>query len=153
MKKHVWRLQRVLDVRIKQEEARKAELLEVTQRLLAARQAVIVKQAAMRAMLTELTHKDARTRMQEQPLVLRHMAFSEQELQKLRARVVEIETERKKKSEELMEARKARKAMEKLQDRAKAEYVKMANAAEQKDMDELAGTSFVRKAFESAATN
>jgi flagellar protein FliJ len=151
MKKHVWRLQRVLDVRIKQEEARKAQLLEVTQRLLAARQAALAKQAMMRSILLELAQKDAVTRMQEQPTVVRHMAFSEQELRELKKKTAEIEVERKRKSEELMEARKARKAMEKLQERAKAEYVKLVNAAEQKDLDELAGSRFVRSVREAAA--
>jgi flagellar protein FliJ len=151
MKKHTWRLQRVLDVRVKQEEARKAELLAVTQRLLTARQAVIAKQAVMRGILMELSHKDARTRMEEQPTVVRHMAFSEEELKKLKKRVEETEIERRRKSEELMQARKARKAMEKLQERARAEYVKMAIATEQKELDEVAGTRFVRSAVELAA--
>jgi flagellar export protein FliJ len=150
MKKHNWRLQRVFDVRVKQEEARKAELLAVTHRLLAARQAVIVKQAMMRSILLELSRKDAATRMAEQPTVMKHMAFSEEELNKLKKKAEEIEIERKQKSEEMMEARRARKAMEKLQEKSRAEYMKLANAIEQKELDELSGGRFVRNRIEAA---
>lgn len=150
MKKHTWRLQRVLDVRIKQEEAKKAELFAVTHRLLAARQAVIVKQAMMRSTLIELSRKDGLTRMAEQPTVMKHMAFSEEELSKLKSRVDEIEAQRKRKAEEVMEARKARKAMEKLQEKARAEYLKRIDAIEQKELDELSSGRFVRNRIETA---
>jgi flagellar protein FliJ len=152
MKKHTWRLQRVLDVRIKQEEAKKAELMEITQRLMAARQAVIVKHAAMRSILMELSRKDARTRMEEQPTVVKHMTFSEEELRKLKKRAEEIEMERRKKSDEMLEARQARKVMEKLQEKAKAEYAKTVSALEQKELDELAGGRFVRADRQAAAS-
>jgi flagellar export protein FliJ len=148
MKKHNWRLQRVLDVRIKQEEAKRAELLAVTHRLLLARQIVIAKQAMMRSILLDLSRKDAGTRMAEQPLVVKHMAFSEEELKKLKKQAEEIEIERKKKAEEMMEARRSRKAMEKLKEKSKTEYVKMVNMTEQKEMDELSGGRFVRSKVE-----
>ena len=141
-------MQRVLDVRVKQEEAKKAELLTVTQRLVAAKQAVIVKQAQMRSVLLTLARKDAKTRMTEQPMVVKHMAFSEEELKMLRRNVDEIEVQRRKKAEEMMVARKARRAMEKLQEKAKAEYVKMADAVEQKELDEFSGVRFVRSRAE-----
>jgi flagellar export protein FliJ len=144
MKKHSWRLQRVLDVRVKQEEAKKAELLAVTHRLLAARQEVIVKQATMRGILLELSRKDARTRMAEQPTIVKHMAFSEEELKRLKKKVEEIEVERRKKTDEMMEVRKARKAMEKLQEKARMEYTKMADAAEQKELDEFCSGRYAR---------
>jgi flagellar export protein FliJ len=150
MKKHTWRLQRVLDVRIKQEEAKKAELMAVTHRLLAARQAVIVKQAMMRSILLELSRKDAKIRMAEQPTIMKHMAFSEEELNILKRRVDEIEIERKRKADEMMEARMARKAMEKLQEKARVEYMKRVNAVEQKELDELSGGRFVRNRIEAA---
>lgn len=143
----------MLDVRVKQEEARRAELLAVTQRLLAARQAVIVKQAAIRSMLLDLARKDARTRMAEQPMVMKHMVFSEEELKKLKKKVEEIEAERKRKAEEMMQARKARKAMEKLKEKARAEYMKMLNAAEQKDLDEISGRRFAGQTAASGAGN
>jgi flagellar export protein FliJ len=150
MKKHTWRLQRVLDVRVKQEEAKKAELMAVTHRLIAARQEVIVKQATMRGILLELSRKDARTRMAEQPTVVKHMAFSEEELKMLRKKVEEIEAERRKKTEETMEARKARKAMEKLQEKARIEYMKLAGSAEQKELDDFSSGRYARN-MQSAA--
>jgi flagellar biosynthesis chaperone FliJ len=144
MKKHAWRLQRVLDVKVKQEEAKKAELLEVTHRLLAARQEVIVKQAMMRSILMELSRKEARARLAEQPTVVKHMAFSEEELKAMRAKVEQIEVERRKKTDEMMEVRKSRKALEKLEEKARAEYVKTVNVIEQKELDELSSGRFVR---------
>jgi len=152
MKKHKWRLQRVFDVRVKQEEAKKAELLAVTQRLLAAKQAVLVQQALMRSTLMELSRKNAGERMAEQPTVMQHMAFSDEKLKKLKKRVEEIEVERRQKTEELLEARKARKAMEKLKEKSRAEYIKMLNAAEQKELDELSGGRFVRNKLETAGS-
>jgi flagellar biosynthesis chaperone FliJ len=139
-------------VRVKQEEAKKAELLAITQRLLEARQAVIIKQAQMRSVLLTLSRKDALTRIAEQPTIVRHMAFSEEELKALRKKADEIEIQRKKKTEEMVAARKARRAMEKLQEKAKAEYVKIANAVEQKELDDFSGVRFVRNRAEAVAS-
>ena len=150
MRKYTWRLQRVLDVKVKQEEARRAELLAVTHRLLAARQAVIVQQATMRRILLELSRKEPAARIAEQPTVVKHMAFSDEKLKALKKRMDEIELERRKRAEELMEARKSRKAMEKLREKSKAEYLRRVNAVEQKELDELAGTRFVRNRIETA---
>ena len=59
MKKFVWRLQRLLDIKIKQEDVMRSELVAVTEQALAVRSGIMVRKAALRKLLTDLSAKRA----------------------------------------------------------------------------------------------
>ncbi len=150
MKRFVWRLQRLLDIKIKQEDAKRSELVIVTEQALSVRSAIMVRKAAMRKLLRDLSEKDGQERLSEQELVLKYIHVSEAEIVNLELRLLELETERQKKLEEIMKIRKFRKGLERLRANSKAEFVKEQEWLEQKDLDDKSTMSFARKVVQHA---
>jgi flagellar biosynthesis chaperone FliJ len=150
VRRFVWRLQRLLDIKIKQEDAKRGELVIVTEQALSVRSAIMVRKAAMRKLLRDLSEKDGQERLSEQVLVLKYIHVSETEIKNLEFRLAELEKERQKKLQEIMKIRKFRKGLERLRANSKTEFVKEQEWLEQKDLDDKSTMSFARKVIQSA---
>ena len=150
MKRFVWRLQRLLDIKIKQEDAKRGELVAVTEQALAVRSEIMVQKAALRKLLTDLSAKQAQQRLSEQEFFLKYAHVSDAEIDKLELKLAELERVRRNKIQEIMKIRKFRKGLERLRAEAKAEFVKEQEKREQKDLDEKTTVSFARKVIQSA---
>ena len=149
MKRFVWRLQRLLDIKIKQEDAKRGELVAVTEQALAVRSEIMVQKAALRKLLTDLSAKQAQQRLSEQEFFLKYAHVSDAEIDKLELKLAELERVRHNKIQEIMKIRKFRKGLERLRAEAKAEFVKEQEKREQKDLDEKTTVSFARKVIQS----
>ena len=77
MKKFAWRLQRLLDIKIRQEDAIRAELVAITEQAVAVRSQVMIRKTVLRQMLAELAKKDAKQRLSEQEFFLRYAHVSD----------------------------------------------------------------------------
>jgi flagellar biosynthesis chaperone FliJ len=150
VRRFVWRLQRLLDIKIKQEDAKRGELVAVTEQALAVRSAIMVRKAALRKLLSDLSEKQGRDRLSEQELVLKYIHVSEFEIKNLEFRLLELEKKRQEKLQEIMKIRKFRKGLERLRANSKAEFVKEQEWLEQKDLDDKSTMSFARKVVHSA---
>ena len=78
MKKFIWRLQRLLGIKIKQENVMRAELVAVTEQAVAVRSRIMVQKAALRKMLNELAEKNAKQRMPEQEFFLKYVHVTDE---------------------------------------------------------------------------
>ena len=145
MKKFVWRLQRLLDIKMKQEESMRAELVAITEQAVSLRGQIMMQKTILRRMLTEMEQKEGSQRLAEQEFFFKYAHISDERIKKLEGQLAEVEKLRRKKIKELMEIRKYRKALEKLRESAKAEYLIEQNAYEQKDLDEKTSMSIARK--------
>lgn len=150
MKKFVWRLQRLLDIKIKQEGAKRGELVAVTEQAVAVRSQIMVQRAALRKMLAELSQKKAKQRLSEQEFFLRYAHVSDEEIKKLEEKLAELEKVRQAKIKEIMKIRRYRKGLEKLRAEARAEFQKEEQRYEQKESDAKTTVSFARKIIQRA---
>ena len=150
MKKFVWRLQRLLDIKIKQEDAKRSELVAVTERALSVRSQIMVQRAALRKMLGELSEKKAKQRLSEQEFFLRYAHVSDEEIKKLELKLSELEKLRQLKIEEIMKIRRFRKGLERLRAETKAKFLKEEEKHEQKDLDDKTIMSIARKMIQPA---
>ena len=150
MKKFVWRLQRLLDIKIKQEDAKRSELVAVTERALSVRSQIMLQRAALRKMLVELSEKKAKQRLSEQEFFLKYAHVSDEEIKKLELKLSELEKLRQLKIEEIMKIRKFRKGLERLRAETKAQFLKEEEKHEQKDLDDKTIMSFARKMIQPA---
>ena len=66
MKRFVWRLQRVLDIKTKEEQTKRAELLELTEKLAQVRGELLTQQRILEDIIDGLIGKDAQKRLGEQ---------------------------------------------------------------------------------------
>lgn len=145
MKKFVWRLQRLLDIKIKQEESMRAELVAITERAVSLQGQIMMQKTILRRMLAEMEQKEDSQRLVEQEFFFKYAHISDERIKQLEEQLAEVEKLRKKKIKELMKIRKYRKALEKLRENAKAEYLIEQNACEQKDLDEKTSMSIARE--------
>ena len=145
MKKFRWRLQRLLDVRQKQEEALRAELMSLTEESAALRGRILMEKAMLRSRLADLRHTAAGRRVRCQQDFMAGVAVVDAQIAALQNDLNGVEQKRSKKTEEIMAVRKFRKALERLKEQAMEDYVCMLNSEEQVNQDEAVNAASARK--------
>jgi len=145
MKRFVWRLQRVLDIRKKEEQKARAELLELTERLAQTRGELLIQQKMLEDIINSLTGENPKKRLGRQEFFLKFSAASDEQIKKLEDKVNELESQQRDKIAEVLKLRRLKEGMEKLRTEAKMQFIKEQEKLEQKQLDEGATVSFVRK--------
>ncbi len=145
MKKFVWRLQRLLDIRIKQEKSLRAELVAVTEQAVAVKGQIVLKKIALRQKLEDLGDLEPSRRLGQQQFFLKFVHVLDTQIRHLKQALKEIEELRKRKIKEIMEIRKSRKSLEKLRKKAKEEYMHEQNRIEQIENDDMTTIKYARK--------
>ncbi len=145
MKRFAWRLQRVFDIKTKEEQAKRAELLELTGKLAQVRGELLTQQRILEDIIDGLTRKDAQKRLGEQEFFLKCSTTNDEQIKKLKDKECELESQQRKKIREVLKVRRFKKSLERLRAEAKREFIKSAEKLEQKELDEGATISFARK--------
>jgi len=146
MKRFVWRLQRVLDIRKKEEQKARAELLELTERLAQTRGELLTQQKMLEDIINGLTGENPKKRLGKQEFFLKFSAASDEQIKRLEDKVSELESQQRDKIAEVLKLRRFKEGLEKLRTEAKMRFIKEQERLEQKQLDEGATVSFVRKA-------
>jgi len=145
MKRFVWRLQRVLDIKKKEEQKKRTELLELMERIAQTRGELLTKQMILEDIINGLSGEDPKKRLGEQEFFLRYSVTSNEEIKKLKHKVSELESQQREKIAEVLKVRRFKEGLERLQADAKTQFIKEQEKLEQKELDETATVSFVRK--------
>jgi len=145
MKRFVWRLQRVLDIRTKEEQKARTELLKLTEQLAQTRSELLAWRKMLEEMINSLTVENPKKRLGKQEFFMRYTAESDERIKKLEDRVRELELKQKEKIAEVLKLRKFKEGLEKLRAEAKIQFIKEQEKLEQRQLDEGATVSFVRK--------
>jgi len=145
MKRFVWRLQRVLDIKKKEEQKTRAELFELTERLAQTRGKLLTQQKMLESIIEGLTERNPKRRLGEQEFFLRYSTASDERIKKLKENVNELESRQREKIAEVLKVRRFKEGLEKLRIEAKIQFIKEQEKLEQKELDEGATISFVRK--------
>ena len=144
MKKFVWRLQRVLDIRKMQEQKARSELFELTEKLVAIRTELLLQKKILENIINGLICNSPKKRISEQEFFLTNCAASNEIIKKLKEQIKELELQQKQKIKEVLQLRKATEGMERLRADANDKYIKEQEKFEQKELDEEATILFVR---------
>jgi len=145
MKRFKWRLQRVLEVKRRREEAQRAALFSLSRRIVRLRRVLVERQTALRAALEELGGITPAERLARQQLLMRCAAVSEDEINRLRQALRQLGDERSEKTSELIKTRNARESLERMRERARNEHVREEGRREQRELDESAHVAFSQK--------
>lgn len=145
MKKFIWRLQRLLDIKIKQEEVKRAELISITQQAVSVRGMIMMQRTILQQKLNEVAQTDAKERVAEQEFFLKHVHVIDKKIKQLEDQLAEIEILRQEKIKEVMELRKFRKGLEKIKENDKVEFIREQEKNEQKDSDDKTNDRYARK--------
>ena len=150
MKRFVWRLQRVLDVKEREEQIKRTELFRLTEELAKTRAELLFQQRKLENMISELSSKKPKTRIGEQEFFLRYSTVNNEMMKRLKEKTSKFEIKQKEKIAEVMKVRRFRKGLEKLREQSKREYIATQERLQQKEMDESAGIRFVSKHLQTA---
>ena len=150
MKRFKWKLQRLLDVKAKQEEIKKAQLFALIQKIAEVRQNLLMRQTKLRHMLAELAKEQVQERLRQQQIFLKAATAADEKVKELKKQLEELGTQRKALSAEVLELRQFRKSLEKLRDTAKEQYEAEARQFEQSHLDETANVAFARMMHKNA---
>ena len=144
MKRFVWRLQRVLDIKTKKEQKVRAELLELTEKLAETRGRLLMQQRILEDVIACLAEESPKKRLGRQEFFLKNSATSDEQVKKLKEKTSELESQQREKIAELLKVRKFKEGLERLRAEAKIRFIKEAERLEQKELDETATVSFAR---------
>jgi flagellar biosynthesis chaperone FliJ len=92
-----------------------------------------------------LSAEDPTKRLGEQEFFLRYSVTSNEEIKKLKDKVSELESQQREKIAEVLKIRRFKEGLERLQTEAKIQFIKEQEKLEQKELDEGATVSFVRR--------
>jgi flagellar protein FliJ len=145
MKRFVWRLQRLLDVKTKQQDLLRTELMSMGERMAQIRAGILMHKAEIRSRLAELRQLPADQRPARQQMFLQFVHVLDSRIQSLEHAAADLEEQRKKKIKELMDVRKNQKSLEKIRERAREAYQQQQQMAQQKDTDETGSLRHARK--------
>ena len=145
MKRFVWRLQRVLEIKKKEEQKTRAELFELTERLAQTRSELLARQKMLESIIEGLTEGNPKKRLGKQEFFLRHSTTSDEQIRKLKDKKNELESQQREKIAEVLKVRRFKEGLERLRVEAKIQFIKEQEKLEQKELDEGATISFVRK--------
>jgi flagellar biosynthesis chaperone FliJ len=145
MKRFVWRLQRVLDIKKKEEQKTRAELFEVTERLAQTRGELLAQQKILESIIEGLTEESPKKRLGDQEFFLKHSVVTIEKIRRLEDKVSQLESRQREKIAEVLKIRRFKEGLGKLRAEAKMEFIKEQEKLEQKELDEGATISFVRR--------
>ena len=91
----MWRLQRVLDIRKKEEKKKRTELLELTENLAATRGELLIKKKTLKDLIKRLSNVDPKQRIGSQEFFLTYSRASNKQIKKLQERIYELELKQK----------------------------------------------------------
>jgi len=144
MKRFVWRLQKVLDIKAKEEQLKQMELFRLTETLAEKQSELLVRQQTLREFLRRLGQDTSPERLGAQEFVLRHVATNDRLIEALKKEICDLEVCRKEKTAEVLTAKRFREGLEKLRDEAKEQFFREQEKLEQKEMDDRTSVAFAR---------
>ncbi len=146
MKRFVWRLQKVLDIKIKAEQVKQMELFRLTEALAEKQSELLVHQQVLREIIGQINRDTSSQRLGAQEFFLRHAATNDQIIEKLRAEIKNLEVQRQEKTAEVLAAKRFREGLEKLREETKEQFIQEQEKLEQKEMDDRTTVAFARSA-------
>jgi len=145
MKRFVWRLQRVLDIKTKEEQVKKVELVKLTEKIAQTRSKLLTQKRILDNIIDDLTGQHPKKRLSKQEFFLRCSVTNDEVIKELKEKLSKLESAQKQKIAEVLKARRFKEGLEKLRAQAKARFIKEQEKLEQKELDERATVNFARK--------
>ena len=144
MKRFVWRLQRILEIKTKKEQKMRSELLELTEKLAETRGVLLTQQIILKEIMAGLAGENPKKRLGKQEFFLKFSGTSDERIEKLKEKMNALESQQREKIAELLKVRRFKEGLEKLRAEAKTQFIKEQEKLEQKELDEMASVSFAR---------
>ncbi len=144
MKRFVWRLQKVLDIKTKEEQLKRMELFRVTEALAMKRSELLMRQRVLRELMAEITRDRSAGRLGMQEFFLNNANTDDQIIRRLIGEIHDLEVKQKEKTAEVLAAKRFKEGLEKLRAEAKTRFIEEQERLEQKELDDRTTVAFAR---------
>ncbi|MGB2807478.1 MAG: hypothetical protein WBC22_07050 [Sedimentisphaerales bacterium] len=144
MKRFVWRLQRILDIKTREEQKMRSELLELTEEIAETRGVLLMQQMILKDIIAGLAAEIPKKRLGRQEFFLKFSGTSDEQIEILKEKMSALESQQREKIAELLKVRRFKEGLERLRAEAKTQFIKEQEKLEQKELDEMALVSFSR---------
>ena len=114
MKKFQWRLDRVLEIKQKEEQARRAQLVDITQRLTQARCELFMQKRILQNLVDDLTKITPRQRLSQQAFFMRYSEANHVKIKKIEEDVRTLAVQQEEKIAEVVKIKRFNEGLEKL---------------------------------------
>jgi flagellar biosynthesis chaperone FliJ len=138
-------LQRVLDIKTKAEQIKRAELLELTEKLAQIRGKLLMQRRILEDIISDIADENPKKRLEQQEFFLKWVAASDELIKKTEKEERELEAQQRAKIVEVLKLRRFKEGLEKLRDKARMQFIKEQEKLEQKELDEGAAITFARR--------
>ena len=145
MRRFVWRLQRILDIKEKEEQKKRAELFELTNKIIEMQGELLIQQRMLEDIINGLAEENPKTRLGKQEFLLRYSATNDEQINKLKNQIRQLESQQKEKVAEVLKVRRFKQGLERLRIEKKRRFIQEQERLERKEFDESAQVSFVRQ--------
>ena len=145
MKRFVWRLQRVLEIKRKAEQVKRAELLELTEKLAQARGELLVQKKILENIISDIASREPKTRLGQQEFFLKRARINDELIKKLKENERELAALQREKIVEVLRLKRFTEGLERLREKAKMQFIREQEKLEQKELDEATTIGFARK--------
>jgi len=147
VKRFKWKLQRVLDIKTQHERALRSDLFALAQAIARVREEILERRTVLRVLLAELADRRLADRLPELAVFMEFSAVEERRIERLGARLGDLESERAEKQRRFLEARATCKTLKRLREEARSAHMRDVGKREQMAFDESAHTAFARNAL------
>jgi flagellar FliJ protein len=144
MKQFKWKLQRLLDIRAKQERLKKVELFEITEKLSAVKTELMMQKNILKDMLDSLSKESPDTRLVRQAMFMASSARNNEIIKNLETKQTDLQSQHKEKMAEVLKIRQFRQGLEKLREEAKINFITEEEKKEQNEMNEASTSRFAQ---------
>jgi flagellar FliJ protein len=144
MKKFQWRLQKVLEVNQKKQDAKKTELFKISEQLVVTKASLITQKRILKNEIEKVAKDNSAQKFAQQQLLLQSCKKNDEIIKKLNRQVQELQKLKDKATQEYIELKKFTEGLEKLREKAKNEYIWKQEKLQQKLADEQTNARFAR---------
>lgn len=145
MKRFKWRLQRVLEVKKKEEQVKRAQLVQITEQLSQARGELFMQKRKLEELLDELYETGPQDRLDRQQQFMIYSAANDRMIQRLEKQIKQLADQQKDKIAEILKIKQFNEGLEKVRSEAQAAFIAGQEKLEQKQMDEMTTSRIARK--------
>jgi flagellar biosynthesis chaperone FliJ len=144
MKRFVWRLQKILDIKTKEEQLKRMELFRLTEAVAQKRTELLLRQRVLQEIMADITRTPSSDRLKAQEFFLTHAITNDRYIQKLQDEITDLELRQKAKIQEVLAAKRFKEGLEKLRAEAKERYIQEQEKLEQRESDDRTTIAFAR---------
>ena len=131
-----WRLDRVLEIKRKDEQHKRALAAEIANKLVKSRNELTEKQQRLELLMRKISSERPLDKLQHQQLFIESSKADDSEIVNIKNIISEFERDQQRITKEIIEAKSFVERLEKLRQKAYEEYMTKQSKAEQNELDE-----------------